>query len=169
MSPEGISMFYAAGDPDTALAELRPRTFPRAATVATWVTAHEFPYLDLVDITIPSTFDMTGRVRRPWLGFLSRFAAELAKPIDIDAGPIDYVPTQIFTEYVRHVLVDVDATPLRGIRYGSATRLGGISRVLFVDPSGCCETGPGGDAGPASWVGLDVGSIRRFDPGWRER
>lgn len=39
MSPPGISMFYGAEDPDTALAELRLETLPRVATVATWATA----------------------------------------------------------------------------------------------------------------------------------
>jgi hypothetical protein len=175
MSPAGISMFYAAEDPDTALAELRPKSWPRAATVGTWVTARELRYLELAEVTIPSTFDMTARGRRTWLAFLQPFAAEVAKPVQAGAGEVDYVPTQVFTEYVRDVLLDADGEPLQGIRYRSAARPGGVSWVLFVGPSGCCELGPGWDD-PRTWMGLDTGpllgldtgSLRRFRPWWRE-
>lgn len=48
---------------------------------------------------------------------------------------MDYVPTQAFTEYMRHVLGGSD--PVRGIRYRSAVRPDEVSWVRFVDADGC--------------------------------
>lgn len=160
MSPAGISMFYGAEDQDTALAELRPRTGDWA-TVARWTTTRDLRYLDLAQLPpVPSLFDQVARVQRPWLKFLWRFAAEIAQPVDPDAGPVDYVPTQIFTEFIRDELLAPDGQPIEGIRYRSAVRDGGMCWVLFVDAEGC-----GGDA--HALLRLDPIGIVRFEPWWR--
>lgn len=78
------------------------------------------------------------------------------------------MPTQIVTELVRHELLDADGTPVRGIRYRSARRAGGVSWVLFVAGAGCVEARPGWDDTPDHWLGLDRASIRRFEPSWAE-
>lgn len=168
MSPAGIPMFYGAEDVETALAELRLEAHPRRATVAAWSTARELAYLDLVDVEVYSLFDMTGRAQRPWRLFLRRFAEEAAQPVSADAGGIDYVPTQIVTEFVRHELLDGDGSPVRGIRYRSAARPGGVSWVLFVDAAGCVVAAPGWEADPGHWLGMDPSSLRRFQPTWAE-
>jgi hypothetical protein len=157
MSAVGIPMFYGAEDLDTALAELRLEPDGRA-TVATWSTARQLPYLDLVDIDIPSIFDMTARGWRPWRRFLREFADDAAQPPDL-AG-ITYVPTQIVTEFIRHEVLDSDGTPVRGIRYRSAVRAGGVSWALFVDAAGCVEAGPGWETVPINWLALDGRSVR---------
>ncbi len=166
MSAVGIPMFYGAQDLDTALAELRLKSQSRRATVATWTTARDLPYLDLVDIDVPSIFDMTAKGRRPWRRFLREFADDAAQVPD-SAG-IAYVPTQIVTEYIRYEVLDSDGTPVRGIRYRSAVRAGGVSWVLFVDATGCVDATPGWEAGAAHWLGLDRASIRHFEPSWNE-
>ena len=166
MSPTGIPMFYGAEDPETALAELRLETHSRRATVGSWSTAREMAYLDLVEVDVPSLFDMTGRVQRPWRLFLRRFAAEAAQPVAPNSGGTDYVPTQIVTEFVRHELLDGDGSPVRGIRYRSAARPGGVSWVLFVASDGCTEGRPGWEANASHWLALDPGSLRRFHPAW---
>ncbi|HSH58318.1 MAG TPA: RES domain-containing protein, partial [Acidimicrobiales bacterium] len=67
----------------------------------------------------------------------------------------DYVPTQVFTEYVRHVLGDRD-DPVRGIRYGSAVRPDGVSWVLFIGPEGCTEARSGWEDNQRHWLGLQT-------------
>jgi RES domain/HEPN/RES N-terminal domain 1 len=133
MSPAGICLFYGAEDAETALAELRPLN-PDYVTIASWVTTEEISYVDLNRLpAVPDIFDMGMHDERPWISFLNRFATEIARPVDRTAGPIDYVPTQVLTEYVRDVLVDREGAPVRGIRYRSAVRPGGTCWVLFPD------------------------------------
>ena len=165
MSPPGISMFYGAEDVATVLAELRPSGFPRAATVGTWITARPLTYLDLVDVDVPSVF-APNRHQRPWLRFLRQFADEVAEPVAADAGPVDYVPTQIVTEYMRHELRDEGGEAVRGIRYRSAARADGISWVLFVDAAGCCAVTAGWEADDPRWLALDPSSLQHFELGW---
>jgi len=161
-------MFYGAEDPETALDELRLEAHSGRATVASWTTARDLAYLDLVDVEVQSLFDATGRVRRPWRLFLERFATEVARPVLSDAGDIDYVPTQIVTEFVRHELLAPDGSPVRGIRYRSAARPAGVSWVLFVDARGCAEAVPGWDKDSEHWLGMDPSSLRHFRPAWAE-
>ncbi len=168
MSPPGISMFYGAEASQTALAELRPEASPCAATVGTWATARSLRYLDLVDVEVPSIFDVVGASQRPWLLFLRGFATDVSRPTTPGGGAVDYVPTQVVTEYVRHVLGDPD-DPVRGIRYRSAVS-GGVSWVLFVDAAGCTETSPGWQEDSRRWLALYPSSLRRFQstPTWTE-
>ena len=161
MSPAGISMFYGSEDVATALAELRPDALPRLATVAAWITARPLRFLDLASVDVPSLFDVVGKSSRPWLRFLEGFATQLSEPLGEGGAAVDYVPTQVFTEYVRHVLGDRD-DPVRGIRYRSAARPGGVSWVLFVGPAGCTHASPGWEADPEHWLALDQTSLSRF-------
>jgi hypothetical protein len=162
-------MFYGAEDVDTALAELRPQRLPRCATVATWTTARPLHYLDLVDVQVPTLFDQGGKHLRPWLLFLRRFAEEVSQPVSPGGAAVDYVPTQVFTEYVRHVIGDRD-DPVRGIRYRSAVRPEGVSWVLFVGAEGCTEAAPGWQDDSRRWLALDASSLRHFEatPSWME-
>ena len=161
MSPVGVSMFYAADDLRTALAEVRPG-HGRWATAATWSTGREMRILDLADLPpIPGIFDAAASADRLPLAFLHRFAAEIAGPVHSNADPIDYVPTQILTEYVRHVLRDTDGTAVSGIRYRSAVDGAGACWALFVDADEMRRGGP-------SRLELDHGSLQRYEPWWRE-
>ncbi len=171
MSPPGISMFYGSEDPLTALTELRLEAFPGMATVGTWTTARPLRYLDLVEVKVPSLFEPREEElsQRRWRIFLKRFAKEVSIPPHPGGEATEYVPTQVFTEYVRHVLGQGD-DPVQGIRYGSAARPGGVSWVLFVDAGGCTEATPGWEAAPGNWLGLEPSSLRRFraGPTWTE-
>ncbi len=161
MSPPGIAMFYGAADAETALAELRLEAFPRMATVGTWVTARPLRFLDLVDVDVPSIFDMVGKVQRPWRLFLKGFADNVSQPPDPGEEAVHYVPTQIFTEYVRDALGG-SGEPVRGIRYRSAVRPPGVCWVLFVDAAGCTETASEWETDHGHWLALQPTSLRRF-------
>jgi hypothetical protein len=60
-------MFYGAEDVETALAELLPQLLPRCATVGAGTAARPLRYLDLVNVVVPTLFDMVGKSQRPWL------------------------------------------------------------------------------------------------------
>lgn len=136
MSPPGIVMFYAADDRHTALSE----TFHKPGTYA----IGEFSLLKpvrILDLTrlpdTPSLFtelsDTAEYDPRPRLNFLRHVSREISKPIARDDRVhIEYVPTQIVTEYVR-TIVRIEEASVDGIRYRSSRPSGGTSLVLFAD------------------------------------
>jgi hypothetical protein len=168
MSPAGISMFYGAGDADTAIAEVRPSE-GEAVTLGTWFALTGFPFLDLVGLPdIPSIFDVTGWHVRPALRFLHQFAEEVARPAQPDLREVDYAPTQVFTEAVRKRLVwptrePPGLRPVMAIRYRSALRPDGTCWVVFVGPEGCADLQPGQVAKADTVLGLDSSSAYRFE------
>ncbi len=161
MSGAGIAMFYGAEADTTAVAEIRPRD-DEAVSLATWAPARELVFLDLLGARpIPSIFDMTARTDRTWLRFLAAFADDLARPIDEDDAPIEYIPTQIVTEFVRDHLRTADGWPFDAIRYMSAVdEPHGICWVVFAEQADCGEIGDGEDR----VLVLDPKSVRRSDP-----
>jgi len=140
MSPAGVPMFYGALDLQTAVVE----TFEldrgeKVATVGTFRLERDLRLLDLTHLPpIPGVFDQENRhLRRP-LQFLHEFVGELARPIDRDGREhVEYVPTQVVTEFIRHRHHDSDGTAIDGILYRSSRARGDLSFVLFVGPQQC--------------------------------
>lgn len=141
MSGEGISMFYGAEDTDTAVAEIRSNS-NQVVTVGSWTPTRELVYLDLLATQpIPSIFDIDERYYRTELRFLVGFADDLARPIDVEDRGLEYIPTQIVTEYIRDHLQTEDGHHIDAIRYGSATEEGGVCWVVFAGPDDCGDEG----------------------------
>lgn len=142
MSPAGISMFYGASDADTAIAETYAlRTGEeKVVTVGCFKTAREFSILDLTTLPrVPSIFDSRSRHLRPGLIFMRRFTSEMSTIIEKDGREhIEYVPTQIFTEYIRRLYSHPAYGQIRGIKYKSAQN-GHECYVLFFASDQCCD------------------------------
>lgn len=143
MSAPGIPLFYGSLEAETAFAEVARRHDPSHDLVAEGAFTASRPLL-VVDLTnlepLPSLFDPdvdSGPTRNP--RFLQRFVADLSAPVDPAAELVDYVPTQVVTEFMIHalerVLPDVDC--IDGIMYPSAARVGGSSLVLDVGNAEC--------------------------------
>ena len=64
---------------------------------------------------------------------MKKFAEDIARPID-DFPNIEYIPTQIVTEYFRHVFLTKDNKKLDGIVYSSAKNPTGKCVALFMTP-----------------------------------
>ena len=161
MSGAGISMFYAAESEATATAEIRPDP-GKAVTVARWTPSRELVYLDLLAAQpIPSIFDMTARGDRRWLLFLSELASDLARTVDPRSAPIEYVPTQIMTEYIRDHLRDRDNRQVDAIRYRSAADPpNGVCWVVFAKQDDCGDPTDTSDR----LLILNPGSIKQQHP-----
>lgn len=147
MSPAGISMFYGSKDVETVVAEIGAHSTRRYAVVGAFETARDMTLLNLADLPpVPSLFRAKGRGMRYYeLKFLRSFAADLGKPIIIDGREhIEYVPTQVVTEYLRYVPeFNVD-----GILFRSAQN-GGVNCVLFCNSDGCVDpAAPAGKRDP---------------------
>jgi hypothetical protein len=135
MSPAGIVMFYSSDSPNTALRETSkaPGTF----VVGEWCLTRETTVLDLNSLPpIPSLFQEVSDAMeydpRRLLMFLHHISREISKPIERDAQThIEYVPTQVVTEYVRSYL-PFDGKGVDGIRYPSSVHPGHASFVFFA-------------------------------------
>ncbi len=146
MSPAGIPMFYGAEDEATAIAETyAPNSgVPATVTVAKFLTARDAYVVDLTALPVfPSLFDDGRRHLRAPVSFLLSFVKDLAKPIKKGRALIEYVPTQIVTEYLRHIFRTEAGHRVRGVIYQSARNGGGKCCVLFVRNKQCCNAKPG--------------------------
>jgi hypothetical protein len=161
LSSAGISMFYGSATPDVAVAEISahdPRPF---AAVAVFELTRPVSVIDLTAIpTPPSLFDPHGsRLFFP-IEFIRAFAQDLSRPVALDGREhLDYVPTQIVTEYFRWMApLAVD-----GMLYLSA-RDTGVNYGLFTGPEGCVDTD---EERPGAMLRLVPGSevvVKRWTP-----
>lgn len=131
MNPAGISYLYTALDSQTALAEVVPRP-PCRAAIATLRLRAEARLLDLTVLPdVPSIYDEARADTREVLLFLRWFVHAITQPVLKDGREhIDYVPSQIVSEYFSQVH-RFDGRCLSGIVYPSAVRDGGKNVVLF--------------------------------------
>jgi len=166
MSPLGIPMFYGAENEATAIAETyapKPGT-PEAVTVAQFRTARDASVVDFTVLPkVPSLFDQENWHRRGPIWFLRDFVEDLVRPIEKDGREhVDYVPTQVVTEYLRHVFRTETGHPVQGVIYRSARTEGGKCCVLFVGNDECCEGAPGWENDQEKRLGL-TGKPKRHE------
>lgn len=176
MSPAGISMFYGTFDRKTAIAETLDNSVKpgELITTAVFETARTFPILDLTKLPkIPSIFDSEERYKRPGIIFLRGFSTDLSKRITKDGREhIEYVPTQVVTEYFQNVYIDHELGKIHGILYKSSQNPNGKCCVMFFQNEQCCEITPNWNSAtmeyrpsePQYWLGLDPVSFSVFDP-----
>ena len=134
MSPAGIPMFYCSMDNKTALMEVVDSgKNPEVATIGEFALAKNVRILDLTAIpTIPGLFNRDKHSIRAACIFLDNFVNDLTKSIKKDGMEhIEYVPSQVVTEYIRHVFRDARGLSVQGILYPSAAQTGGKSCVMF--------------------------------------
>ncbi len=161
MSPAGIPMFYGSEDPATAIQEVAVRAGEkdRWVTVGAFDTSQPSVVVDFTNLLpVPSMFDPErGRLRRPLL-FLHKLVALLSKPAQVTHEQIDYVPTQVVTEYLLRIFAK--GKLVVGLLYASALT-GNPSIVLDVPHDHCVEQEPGWEASGDGRLrlGLVPGSI----------
>lgn len=144
MSPAGIPMFYGAFDPDTAILETFEPRRGRGREVAIGEFESRRP-LRVVDLSslppVPSRFDAELRDRIDPIRFLHALEADLTKSIVRDGrAHVEYSPTQVVTEYVRHRLRLRDNDAFDGIVYRSSKDHRSRAVVIFADPEHCGPT-----------------------------
>jgi hypothetical protein len=86
---------------------------------------------DLTEIPdIPSIFE---RGLRESLDFLHKFASDVSRPFTPDTEThVEYAPTQVVSEYLRHRFRGKGKNPVQGVVYSSAKSKGTKNIVLFV-------------------------------------
>jgi HEPN/RES N-terminal domain 1/RES domain len=136
MSPAGIVMFYCSDEVATAIAEIDNDPLSGIA-VGTFKTTRPIAILDLT--RLPSLLDFfepqaeSSTQNRYVISFLHSFVVSVSEKLKPGGREhIDYVPTQVVTEWFRSIFRYQNAT-LDGICYPSAQRVKGRSFVLFAD------------------------------------
>ncbi len=141
MSPAGISMFYGALDMETAIIETFDPTQAsgKAITLGIFKGVKPLLLLDFTDLpSVPGDFDENNRHLRAPIAFLHAFVTDLTKPVSRDGYEhVDYVPTQVVTEFVRHRLRGPEDQSINGIAYQSSRDGGRIAVVIFADAEAC--------------------------------
>ena len=166
MSPAGIPMFYGCDDEKTALKETASGTGYYA--LGMFETTRPAVLLDLTDIPeVPGLFEAVPDFQevdpRRALRLLHHIAAEMSRAIDRDDRVhIEYVPTQVVTEFIRSK-VTWGGARVDGIRYDSSVNDGHVSYVLFADQSNLVGTAVVGARGDR-WLRLADTGRRWFDP-----
>jgi hypothetical protein len=120
MSPAGISMFYGAFDRNTATIESSPDGITTSGNhvVGRFTTKSKLKVLDLTDLPLLSFW-----MPSDWqvIEFLYSFRNEITKPIERDDRiHIEYVPSQVFTEYLRYIYRGIKGEKIYGVIYGSS-------------------------------------------------
>lgn len=161
MSPAGIPMFYGSFEETTAIAEIKDKA-TQYVTTAAFKTARPFKVLDLTRLPgFPSLFDESRRHLRAPLIFLRDFLKDFSKPIEKDGREhIKYVPTQVVTEYFRHIFRNEEAEQVKGIIYPSARRKTGRSCVLFFEEKDCMQDTDIKVTPQDKWLILVTGSVK---------
>lgn len=142
MSPAGIPLFYAAESLETAIAEVSPSEQDRLCHIGTFKTSRDAVLIDFTAVPLmPSIYDGNKADTREAILFLRRFVEDMSLPVGRNGeGNIDYLPTQIITEYIRY-LFKTEGRNVDGIRYHSTQNEGGVCYAFFVDAKHCLDEG----------------------------
>lgn len=137
MSPAGISMFYCAFDRATALKETIDISdlIKSKTTTAQFKNKEELYVLDFTKLPkVPSFFDQENRKNYSSIVFLKSFVSDLSKEIKRDGKEhIEYIPTQIVTEYFKYAFEELTGIVIDGIIYPSSKNMGRSACVLFMN------------------------------------
>lgn len=137
MSPAGIPMFYGAKALDTAVKETGVQSGDEIV-YAKFKLSQDCNIVDLTKLPeIPSFFSGRDSYSRSVLIFLHNFLADFVKPIAKDGKEhIEYVPTQILTEFCKYHFQKTN-TPIEGFAYPSSVDELGIAYCFFADREQC--------------------------------
>lgn len=134
MSPYGISMFYGSFDESTPLAEIRNYLSDKTKSiyVGKFRVTKPLKVINLCNMPVPD-FWMKGEDDWQKFAFLHKFHSEISKPIGENDDPeLEYIPSQVFSGYLRLIQKSMDGRNYDGIIYQSAlTKQRNI--VLFYD------------------------------------
>ncbi len=148
MNPPGIPMFYGAETAQLAALEVRA---PQATT-GEFRTLREIRLIDLANLPlVPGFFSEASREELQGLSFLHQLTAIMAAPVpQNNRVNVDYIPTQILTEFFRDfgfVGGGVD-----GVRHITSLSVAGANTVLFATQDNVVADGMAGSG--ARWIEL---------------
>ncbi len=140
MSPAGVPMFYASEDLETAWYETVDNDHFQGKIVTAGRFAPIIPLnvLDLCSLPVqPSFFCDWDQSQREALRFLKAFRKDISMPVAKDGRQhVEYVPTQVFSEFIRNEARTPEGEMIHGIRYPSC-KTKRACFVIFADQADC--------------------------------
>lgn len=121
MSPQGISYMYASDRPEVCVAEIRPAV-GETVCLGEFEMARDLSIVDLSGVS-PRRGSRDVRAAR----FLASFAREISRPVLPGDEMLDYIPTQVLSEFIR-------SRGYQGIKYRSSQSERGFNYTLFCGP-----------------------------------
>jgi hypothetical protein len=143
MSPKGIGVFYGASTLDGAVAEIAGYAAPTAMlSLGRFELVEAIRVVDLREVApIPSLFDAVKRQLRAPITFLHSFIEDISTPSPpTDVQNLDYVPTQVITEYLRYEL-SAEVGQIEGVIWRSSKDRTVDVCALFIGHDGFAEAG----------------------------
>jgi len=153
MSPAGISFFYGGMDADVCIYEVRPSVGDEVV-VAEFEVLKEIPILNLsIDLNASVSIfseDYSFYYEEFIKPFLRHFSKDISKPMRTNDSDIEYVPTQIFTEFLKirsfnsfqflgtledQKETDQEKIKFMGMKFNSSLLEDGVNLVLFQGPA----------------------------------
>jgi hypothetical protein len=138
MSAAGIPLFYCSDSKETCKSEAKTSNVygsqHDAIGFASFSLSKKLRILDISKLPqVPSIFSSMEPLERETRIFLRMFRDDIMKPVKRDGREhVDYIPSQIFTEYIRyHVKNGIH--PIDGIAYPSTQTKNGINYALFLN------------------------------------
>ena len=142
-SPSGIPMFYGGLSSQTIIPEIFNKSDKRKKriTIGEFRTKKEFRVIDLSKVpSVPSIFQPYRFYNYYDLLFLNNLVRDLTKPVTLDKlDHIEYVPTQIVTEFLRYPFNNEIRKKIDGIIYPSAKNRKEKCIVIFWNQQECLE------------------------------
>jgi RES domain-containing protein len=133
MSPYGISMFYGSYDKDTPIEEIKNYLEDKDTRIylGEFEVTRILKVINLCNIPQPD-FWMENESDWQVCTFLHAFHKEISKPVGTKDPKLEYIPSQVFCEYLRHIQKTKDGSSYDGIVYSSAMT-SAKNVVLFYD------------------------------------
>ena len=106
MSPAGISFFYGGLTPEVCIHEVRPNVAENVVVAEFEVTKELFVLNLAIEFEARrSIFDSeySFSYEEYFKPFLKHFVGDISKPIRKTDNEIEYVPTQVFTEFIKSI------------------------------------------------------------------
>ena len=131
MNPAGISYLYVACDEATAIHEVVDNA--NRWYVAKFKAKCDINVIDFTQLPkVPSLFEPELYHKRHATYFIHKFTKDLIEPVTKDGKEhVDYVPTQIVSEYFRYRFRDASGAGIVGLKYPSVKNDGGVNLALF--------------------------------------
>jgi RES domain-containing protein len=158
MNARGISVFYGATTPSTAVAEVRPPVGSEVA-VARFDIIRPLRLLDLTALdnvaVHGSVFEQSLRAKRERAAFLQTLGGHMTRPVMPDDEAFDYLATQAVGDF----LATENQPPLDGILFPSTQVRNGRNVVLFHKSSRVqlLDLPKGTEVHAESWTETDEG------------
>lgn len=125
VNPEGISVLYLTSDEKTALSEVRASAFDRIS-IGVFQLQKDINVVNISDLKniSPALYTSGLEALTANIKVFKDIAEEIAKPLRRNDSPLEYLPTQYITEYIK-------SKGYAGVEYQSTMTSDGFNIAVF--------------------------------------